>query len=84
LTSLKKCQLQSEKNLDKLIFSNQNRPNDPRVGYMVEFIEKDEIVKELKEFEREFEREKIVDMKFCYINKTIFLYLLIYLVHHLL
>jgi orotidine-5'-phosphate decarboxylase len=50
----------------------------------VEFIEKDEIVKELKEFEREFEREKIVDMKFCYINKTIFLYLLIYLVHHLL
>jgi hypothetical protein len=26
--------------------------------------QKDEIVKELKEFEREFEREKIVDMNF--------------------
>lgn len=48
------------------IIINRNWPNDPRVGYMnstlVEFIEKDEIVKELKEFEREFEREKIVDM----------------------
>ncbi len=44
------------------IIINRNWPNDPRVGYMnstlVEFIEKDEIVKELKEFER----EKIVDM----------------------
>jgi hypothetical protein len=31
LTSRKKCQLES-KNLNKLIFINQNWPNDPRVG----------------------------------------------------
>jgi hypothetical protein len=32
----------------------------------VEFIEKHEIVKELEEFEREFEREKIVNMNSLY------------------
>jgi hypothetical protein len=46
---------------DKLTFVNQNWPNDPKVGFnipltLVEFIEKDEIVEELEEFEREFER----------------------------
>ncbi len=83
MTSLKKCQLQS-KNLDKLTFINQNWPNDPRVLYMnstsMDFIEKDEIVKELKEFER----EKIVDMNFLKLKQIIFHYLIIYLVHHLL
>jgi hypothetical protein len=57
LTSLKRCWLQFE-NLDKLIFVNQNWPNDPRVGCnmpstLVEFIEKDEIVEE------EFEKRKL-------------------------
>jgi hypothetical protein len=51
---------------------------------LVEFIEKDEIVKEFKEFERKFEREKIVDMNFLKLKQIIFHYLLIYLVHHLL
>jgi hypothetical protein len=38
---------------------------------LVEFIKKDEIVKEeLEEFERKFEREKIIDMNF-YIKKMI-------------
>jgi len=66
LMSLKRCWLQSE-NLNKLILVNQNWPNDPRVGCnmpstLVEFIEKDEIVEELEEFER----EEIVDMNFLY------------------
>jgi hypothetical protein len=46
----------------------------------MDFIEKDEIVKELKEFER----EKIVDMNFLKLKQIIFHYLIIYLVHHLL
>jgi hypothetical protein len=34
---------------------------------LVEFIEKDEIIEEeLKEFEREFEKEEIVNMSFLY------------------
>jgi hypothetical protein len=33
---------------------------------LVEFIEKNEVVKELEEFEGEFEREEIVDMNFLY------------------
>jgi hypothetical protein len=75
LTCLRRYQLQSEI-LDQLTFINQNWPNDPRVGcYMpstlVEFIEKNEIVKELEEFEGEFEREKIVDMNFLY-QKNLF------------
>jgi len=71
LTSLKRCWLQS-KNLDKINFLNQNWPNDPKVGCnmsstLVEFIEKDEIIEEeLKEFEREFEKEEIVNMSFLY------------------
>ncbi len=70
LTSLKRCWLQSEI-LDKLFLVSQNWPNDPRVGSnmpstLVEFIEKDEIVEELKEFEGEFEREEIVDMNSLY------------------
>jgi hypothetical protein len=68
LTSFKRCWLQSE-NLDKLFFVSQNWPNDPRVGCnmpstLVEFIKKDEIVEESKEFEGEFEREEIADMNF--------------------
>jgi hypothetical protein len=33
---------------------------------LVEFTKKNEIVKELEEFEGEFEREEIVDMNFLY------------------
>jgi len=38
---------------------------------LVEFIEKNEIVKELEEFEKEFEREEIVDMDSLYLIKLI-------------
>jgi hypothetical protein len=69
LTSLRRHQLQFE-NLDKLNFVSQNWPNDPKVGCnmpstLVEFIKKDEIVKEeLEEFEGKIEREEIIDMNF--------------------
>ncbi len=67
VTNLRRCHLQS-KNLEKLIFVNQNWPNDPRLrcktpSNFVEFIEKDKIIEEeLEEFEGGFEREEIVDM----------------------
>ncbi len=59
------------KTLDKLIFINQNWPNSHKVGCnmpstLVEFIEKNEIVKKLEEFEGEFERKQIVDMNSLY------------------
>jgi hypothetical protein len=64
---LRRCHLQTE-NLEKLIFVNKNWSNEPRIGCkspsnLVEFLEKDVVLKEeLKEFEAEFERDEVVEV----------------------
>jgi len=66
LTNLKKCHLQTE-NLEKLTFVNKNWLNDLKIGCkspsnLVEFLEKDvNLIKELENFESEFERDEIVE-----------------------
>jgi hypothetical protein len=65
--NLKRCHLQIE-NLEKLIFSNKNWPNDPRIGCkspskVLEFLERDvDLEVELEEFEGEFERYEVVEV----------------------
>ncbi len=48
----------------------------------MEFIERNEIVKELEEFEREFEREEIMGMNFLYYFFLFYIIYFIYLIHH--
>jgi hypothetical protein len=51
-----------------LIFVNKNWPNDPRIGCkfsfsLVDFVEMDvNLELDLKEFERDFERDKIMEL----------------------
>jgi hypothetical protein len=55
--------------LDKLIFVNKNWPNDCRIGCkshssLAYFIESDfNLEKKLEEFEKTFERDKVVELK---------------------
>ncbi len=56
------------KNLDNLIFVNKNWPNDPRISCkssfsLIDVIEMDvNLEKDLKEFERAFERDEIMEL----------------------
>jgi len=67
LTNIKRCCLQIKK-LKKLIFVNKNWPNDPRIGpksqfNLLEFLERDmNLEEELEKFEREFEKDKVVEV----------------------
>jgi hypothetical protein len=67
LTSLRRCYLQSIF-LNKLIFVGKHWPNDSRIGCkspfsLIDFIENDlNLEEELEEFEKAFEREKIVEL----------------------
>ncbi len=62
--NFKRCHLQT-KNMEKLIFVNK-KSNDPKIGCIspfnfVKFLERNiNIEEELKEFEMEFERDKVV------------------------
>jgi hypothetical protein len=66
LINFKRCHLQT-KNIKKLIFVNK-KFNDPKIrcifpSNFVEFLEKDiDLKEELEEFEREFEKDEIVDV----------------------
>jgi hypothetical protein len=54
--------------LNKLIFLGKHWPDDPRIGCkspfsLIDFIENDlNLEEELEEFEKAFEREKIVEL----------------------
>jgi hypothetical protein len=67
LTNLRRCHLQLE-NLEKLIFLNKNPLNDYRVcckspSNLLLLIRIDaELEKELEQFERTFEKDKIVNL----------------------
>jgi hypothetical protein len=68
LTNLRGCHLQLEK-LEKLNFVNKNWPNDCRVGCksLSNFLEHigidGDLEEELKQFERVFEKDEIVDLQ---------------------
>ncbi len=63
----RRCCLQTE-NLEKLIFFNENWPNDLKIhcksSYnLVEFFENDvDLEEKLKEFEGEFEKDEVVEL----------------------
>jgi len=64
LTNLRRRRLQTE----KMIFVNKNWPNDPIIGCkspskLLKFFKGDMYLeKELEEFEREFEKDKVVEV----------------------